>query len=192
MNTVLSWAHDPLKSDFLERTMKTDLEVLISAEEIKSKLLEISKQLNEEYKGQEVTLVMVLKGAVCLVADLMRLLEFPVKLECVVASSYGTRGTERGDLHISGIQDLQVEGKHVLLVDDVFQTGNTLLRLVSDLKERRCKTVKSLVLLFKDIPRDISYEPDYFLFKIGDPFVVGYGMDYIELYRELPGIHIFR
>jgi len=134
---------------------------------------------------------MVMKGAICLVADLMRFLKFTTTLECVSASSYGARGTERGDLLVTGLANGAFENKHILVVDDVYHSGHTLSYIVSELKKQPVKSVKSLVLLLKDIPRDISYVPDYFLFKIGDPFVVGYGMDYKEHYRGLPGIYIY-
>ena len=118
-------------------------------------------------------------------------MNFPIKLEFISASSYGARGAERGELLVTGIQDIQASGKHILIVDDVFHTGHTLSHIVSEFKKHSPKSVKTLVLLYKDIPRDIDYEPEYFLFKIGDPFVIGYGMDFKELYRGLPGIYIF-
>lgn len=172
--------------------MRHDFELLISEEQIRYQLKEISQQLNREYHGQEVTLVMVMKGALCLVADLMRLLEFPTTLEFISASSYGIQGTQRGDLTVSGLKDMHVQGKHVLVIDDVFHSGHTLFHIVSELKNQHPKSVKSLVLLLKEISRDISYVPEYYLFQIGNPFVIGYGMDYKELYRGLPGIYIYQ
>jgi hypoxanthine phosphoribosyltransferase len=167
------------------------LKVLISESRIRHKLKKVAKQLLADYQGEEVTIVMVMKGALCLAADLMRVLDFPAKLEFISASSYGARGTEGGELLVAGIQDIQASGKHILIVDDVFQSGRTLFHIVSEFKKQSPQSVKSLVLLYKDIPRDIDYKPEYFAFKIGDPFVIGYGMDFKELYRGLPDIYIF-
>ena len=170
----------------------SSLELLISERRIRQKLKKISAQLHADYQGEEVTLIMVMKGAVCLVADLLRFLKFPTTLECISASSYGARGIERGELIVTGLANSAFENKHILVIDDVYHSGNTLYHIVSELKKQPVKSVKSLVLLLKDIPRDNSYVPEYFLFKIGDPFVVGYGMDYKEHYRGLPGIYIYQ
>jgi hypoxanthine phosphoribosyltransferase len=165
--------------------------LLISERRIKQKLKKIGKKLEQDYRGEEVTIVMVMKGALCLAADLIRSIDFPVKIEYISASSYGARGTERGELVIKGLEDIPAKDQHILIVDDVFQSGHTLFRLESAFK-KSAKSVKSLVLLYKDIPRDIDYEPDYYCFKVGDPFVIGYGMDYKELYRGLRGIYIMQ
>lgn len=167
------------------------LETLISERRIKNQLKKIGKQLHADYQGDEVTIVMVMKGALCLTADLLRVLEFPTTLEYISASSYGSRGTERGELVVHGLNAIAASGKHILLIDDVYQTGHTLFHIVNELKKQAVKSIKSLVLLYKDIPRDIEYKPDYYLFKVGDPYVIGYGMDYKEYYRGLPGICIF-
>ena len=169
----------------------SSLELLISESEIKLKLQEISTKLQSDYQGQEVTIVMVMKSAFFLAADLMRLLQFPTTLEFITASSYGSGGIERGALTVTGLDDIVVTDKHILIVDDIFHSGLTLFHIVSELKKHKPKTLRSLVLLFKELPRDIDYIPDYSLFKIGNPFVVGYGMDYKELYRGLPGIYSY-
>src|ERR1700722_18959590 len=96
------------------------LQLLISEKKIKENLHEISKQLHADYYREEVMIIMVMKGSLFFVADLMRLLEFPTTLEYISASSYGKRGTERGDLAVRGLQDIQVSGKNVLVIDDVF------------------------------------------------------------------------
>jgi hypoxanthine phosphoribosyltransferase len=167
------------------------LKLLISEKTIKEQLLKVSSQLSIDYHQKQVVLIMVMKGALFFVADLMRLLDFATILELVSASSYGKRGSERGSLMVRGLQDIQVSGKHVLVIDDVFHSGHTLSHIISELKKQNPESVKSLVLLFKQIARDISYTPDYYLFKIeNNPFVVGYGMDYKEQYRGLPDIYI--
>jgi hypoxanthine phosphoribosyltransferase len=166
------------------------LELLISEQAIKQRLQEIGKELHEDYAGEEVTFVIVLKGALCVAVDLMRVVNFPVIVEAVTATSYGLKGTERGELVVNGVENVETEGRHVLIIDDVFDSGYTLSHIVSAFKEKRCKSVKSLVLLAKKKERSMDYVPDYSLFEIGPDFVVGYGMDFKELYRNLPGIFL--
>lgn len=166
------------------------LELLISEHTIKQRLHEIAKTLRADYFGEEVTFVIVMKGALLVAADLMRAVDFPVIVEAVTATSYGLKGTERGELVVNGIQNIETENKHVLIIDDVFDSGYTLSHIISAFKEKRCKSVKSLVLLAKQKARSMNYVPDYSLFEIGPAFVVGYGMDFKELYRNLPGIFL--
>jgi hypoxanthine phosphoribosyltransferase len=165
------------------------MRLLISAQEIQKKIEQLSQKLNTDFHRKEVLLIMVLKGAFCFVADLIRHLSFPLTIECVSASSYGARGTQRGELRVQGLEALPIAGKHVLVVDDIFHSGHTLSHIVSEVQKYHPLTVHSLVLLLKEHPRELNYIPDYFLFKIGEPFVVGYGMDLNERYRELPGIY---
>ncbi len=166
-----------------------DLELLIAPEVIRQKIKEVAGQLNAVYAGQELTLVAVMKGAVCLVADLLRELTIPCTLELVRASSYGVRGTIKGDLTVVGTDELRLQGKHVLLIDDIFDTGHTLNTIAGELALQQPLSLKTLVLLCKRMPRTLSYVPDYVLFHLEDRFVVGYGLDYKELYRGLPGIY---
>ncbi len=170
----------------------TTFKQLISQEEIAQKISAIADALNKEYQTEELTLVMVMKGSLFLVADLMRQLKMPCILESVKASSYGQGGTEKGALSTSGIEEIVTEGKNILLVDDIFDSGHTLSHIVSELKKNPPKTLKSLVLLVKKTPRKISYYPDYVLFEIENHFVIGYGLDYKEYYRNLPGIYIYQ
>ncbi len=169
-----------------------NFEQLISHEEIAQKIASVARALNEEYRDKELTLVMVLKGSVFLAADLMRQLEMPCTLEWVKASSYGKRGTKNGELSLFGIDELAIEGKNVLLIDDIFDTGNTLSRVSAELQKKNPKTLKSLVLLVKKVNRKTAYYPDYALFEIDNHFVIGYGLDYKEYYRNLSGIYNYR
>lgn len=170
----------------------SNVELLISQDEIKSKIAQVAQVLDAYYQGEEVTIVLVMKGAICIAADLIRELKGPSTLEYVTASSYGQRGTKRGDLKIIGLDSLDLHAKHVLLVDDIFDSGETLTRILAKLQEMNPKTLKSLVLLAKKVPRDISYYPDYALFEIENQFVIGYGLDYKEQYRGLPGIFLLK
>ncbi|MES2344670.1 MAG: hypoxanthine phosphoribosyltransferase [Chlamydiota bacterium] len=165
------------------------LEVVISEEEILKKISSVAKQLDHDYAGQEIVIVIVMKGAICLVADLIRHLSSPCSLEFVRGSSYGARGVERGDLIITGLEAMNVTGKNVLVVDDIFDSGTTLTEIVNQFKKLQPITLKSLVLLSKKVERTVNYTPDYVLFEIENRFVVGYGLDYKEHYRGLPGIY---
>lgn len=163
---------------------------LLSAEQIRSRINEIAVAINTHYQGEELALVIVMKGAVFLAADLMRQLKLPCTLDCVRASSYGIRGSERGGLTLFGLEELTLLGKNVLVVDDIYDSGNTLFQIISSIKQQQPRSLRSLVLLKKEVARQIEYTPDYVLFEIKEAFVVGYGLDYKERYRELPGIFI--
>lgn len=172
-------------------TCMDNIELLISQDKIKSKIAQVAQVLDAEYNGEEITIVMVMKGAICIAADLIRELKSPCTIEYVKASSYGHRGAQRGELKITGLETLDLTSKNVLLVDDIFDSGETLTGILAKLQEKNPKSLKSLVLLAKNVQRDVSYYPDYTLFEIENQFVIGYGLDYKEHYRGLPGIYLF-
>ena len=168
----------------------SDFKLMISEQQINERIKECAEQIDKDYQGKEITLIMVLKGAVCITCDLMRHLKTPCSLECISASSYGQNGTTAGSLTIQGLEKLSLAGKHVIIVDDIFDTGNTLSEIKRQLTTQNPASLKILVLLLKNRPRAISLLPDYALFEIEDKFVIGYGLDYKELYRGLPGIYV--
>jgi len=168
--------------------MKKPLKVLISEDEIKSKIKEIGRKLNLLYDGEELTILMVMKGAICFVADLIRQLEIKLVLESIHCSSYGQGGEKRSELKVIGLDTISLKGKNVLIVDDIFDSGQTMSKLVELILDKEAQSVRSLVLLTKDIPRENNYIPNNSLFTIENTFVVGYGLDYKEHYRGLPGI----
>jgi hypoxanthine phosphoribosyltransferase len=170
----------------------SEVELLISDEEIKHRITQVAHTLDTYYHGEEVTMVFVMKSALCLAADLIRSLRTSTLIESVTASSYGQRGTKRGDLKITGVERLDLENKHVLLVDDVYDSGETLRQVLAMLQEKKPKSLKSLVLLAKKINREHDVYPDYVLFEIANHFVVGYGLDYKERFRGLPGIYLMK
>lgn len=176
---------DPL----LNKKCVASFEKFLSKEEINQKMDLAAQQLDCDFQGEEITLIMIMKGAICVGADLMRHLHSSCVLEYIQTSSYGANGMQRGELKLIGLERLHLEGKNVLVVDDVFDSGVTLSTIVEKIKEHHPKTVRSLVLLSKNIPHKVNYKPDYVLFDIEDRFVVGYGMDYKEHYRELPDIY---
>ena len=166
-----------------------ELDLFISADEIQDKIAKIAIQLEADYKDQEVVIVMIMKGAICLVADLIRTISLPCVVESIQARSY--HGKTRENLQVKGIESLDLLSKNVLLVDDIFDSGNTLFQVHQALAEKKPKSLKSLVLLSKNIS-DLEYQPDYLLFSIENRFVVGYGLDYKEYYRGLRGIYLFK
>lgn len=167
------------------------MELLISSEQIAAKVSQAAAQINKDYKDKELTIVMIMKGSLCITTDLIRQLDVPFNLEYVKASSYGQNGMKAGKLTVIGLDRLDIKGKDLLVIDDIFETGNTMLEVVSQLNEKHPKSLKTLLLLVKDVPRKTDYLPDYVLFNIPDRFVIGYGLDYKELYRGLPGIYAF-
>ncbi|MBI3236980.1 MAG: hypoxanthine phosphoribosyltransferase [Chlamydiales bacterium] len=167
------------------------IELLISKRQIADRIEVVARAINEQYQGRELTIIMVMKGAICVAADLIRSLNVPFTIDYLKASSYGQRGMQAGELKITNLENIDIEGKHVLIVDDIFDTGNTMVTLLSRIQEKNPKSLKSLVLLVKDVSRKITYRPDFVLFDIPNRFVVGYGLDYKEHYRGLPGVFAF-
>ncbi len=161
---------------------------LIGKEQIASKISEIAAEIDRDYADLDLVIVMVLKGAICFAADLIRQVTVPCDLQTVQCSSYGAKGAERGELTILGLDALEISGRDVLLVDDIFDSGHTLFALQEALKKKEPNSLKTLVLLSRKIPRRSDFRPDRSGFSIGSEFVIGYGLDYKERFRGLPGI----
>ncbi|MEN9343585.1 MAG: hypoxanthine-guanine phosphoribosyltransferase [Chlamydiota bacterium] len=163
---------------------------LISKEEIARRISEVASDLDKLYAGKELVIVAIMKGSICLAADLIRALKNPkVCLECIHASSYGKHGIVPGELYVQESK-LPIEGKHVLLIDDIFDSGRTLTSVAAQLQKQNPASLKTLVLLDKG--KSSLPSPNYVLFSIEDEFVIGYGLDYKECYRGLSGIYIFK
>lgn len=178
-------AQDPL----LVRTNLDSFEEIITQEEIADRIHELAKEIDVHYQGEEIALVMLMKGAICVASDLMRALETPSTLECVKASSYGANGKKRGELTIHGLERVDVKDKHVLVVDDIYESGATLEGVVEKIAELNPKSIASCILLVKKVPHLTSLYPDFVGFEIEDRFVIGYGLDYKEYWRDLPSIY---
>jgi hypoxanthine phosphoribosyltransferase len=167
------------------------LKPLISKEQIAAQIKKTALQIQKDYANQDLVIVMVLKGALCLVADLIRELELPLHLEAVQCSSYGANGALRGNLEVIGIERLNVHNRDVLLVDDIFDSGQTMKTLIDAIKTKGARSVKSCTLLYKrGVAKVTDYQPEYILFTIENLFVVGYGLDYKEEFRGLSAIHV--
>jgi hypoxanthine phosphoribosyltransferase len=172
------------------RRMEYDLgEPLITEAQIAQKIREVAAQIRSDYFGKDLVILMVLKGAICLVADFIRVLAIPFELQVIQCSSYGAKGTERGPVQISGLDRLQIHHRDVLIVDDMFDAGQTMTALREACLAKNPRTLKSMVLLSKNVPRATAYRPDYILFPVENVFVVGYGLDFKEQYRGLSGIY---
>ena len=166
------------------------LEPIITQSEIEQKIIEVAKVLNEDYAGKKLVIVANLKGAIVLAADLMRELSCPFSVEFITCSSYGLRGVSRGELTIKGLEAISCEGKDILVIDDIFDSGVTMATVVKKMEEKKPASIKSLVLLEKNTKRRaVDYRPDYVLFQIDDYYVVGYGLDYKEYFRGLKGVY---
>ena len=167
-------------------------EVLVDEAALAAKVRELGARIANDYRGKDLVLVSILKGALPFLADLMRQIPIPLALDFLEASSYGENTTTSGVVRI--LKDLAnpIEGRHVLVVEDILDTGNTLAFVVDHLKSQRPATVKLCTLLDKPARRIIPIEIDYKGFEIPDKFVVGYGLDYAEKYRNLPFIGVLK
>jgi hypoxanthine phosphoribosyltransferase len=161
-------------------------EVLISEQEIQDRLAGLAKSIDEDYRGKEVMLVGVLKGAVMVMADLVRALETPVSMEFMAVSSYGSSTSSSGVVRILKDLDRDIAGQHVLLVEDIIDSGLTLNWLLRNLRSRGPASVEVCALLRKPEAAKVDVPVKYVGFDIPAEFVVGYGLDYAERYRGLP------
>ncbi len=170
--------------------MKEFDKVLITKEEIDVKVKELSKKITEDYKGLNPLFVCILKGSVIFTADLLRNIETPAQIDFMAVSSYGSSTESSGVLNIKKDLTVDIEGKHVIIIEDIIDSGNTLYNLKQLLLTRKPASVKICALLDKPERRVQEVEVDYVGFSIPDEFVVGYGLDYNENYRTLPDIRI--
>ncbi|MFP4456120.1 MAG: hypoxanthine phosphoribosyltransferase [Clostridia bacterium] len=164
--------------------------ILITQKEIEKKVIELGRLISEDYKGKDLLLVCVLRGSIIFTADLIRALSIPVKVDTIAVSSYGDQTKSSGVVRLIKDLDEDITGKHVLIVEDIVDSGLTLQYLRKMLEQRNPASVKVCTLLDKKQRRVHDQEPDYHGFIIPDEFVVGYGMDYQEFYRQLPYIGV--
>lgn len=162
------------------------MRVLISAEQIRDRIGELADQINRDYAGEPVTLVGILSGSLIFLADLVRKLTMPTRIGFLRASSYRGETTTPGKLEIATGLMPDVRGRNVLLIDDILDSGHTLSQVSAHVKEHSPKSVRVAVLLRKRARQIVPFEPEYCGFEIPDLFVVGYGLDYNDDYRQLP------
>lgn len=166
------------------------MKVLLSADDIQRRVAEMAQQIADDYRGQPVTIVGVLTGCLMFLADLVRHLDLPLRIALVQASSYRGAATTPGALHVQPELLPDLRGRHVLLLDDILDTGQTLAYLREHLQSLGVASLRIGVLLRKEGRQLMSLEVDYRGFDIPDAFVVGYGLDYNDEYRHLPYIAI--
>lgn len=164
--------------------------ILVNEQEIKEKVEKLGEQISQDYLGKNLLLVSVLKGSVIFMADLMRAIKIPVVIDFMSVSSYGAGVKTSGVVKINKDLDVDVAGYDVLMVEDILDSGLTLKYTTDMLKQRNPKSIKICTLLDKPERRKADIKPDYKCFEIPDRFVVGYGLDFDEKYRNLPYIGV--
>lgn len=163
--------------------------VLITEAQLAARVRSLARAITRDYRGREVVVVSLLNGTVLFLADLIRHLNFPLRLDFIGVSSYGS-GTESGELTFTKELRLDVKGRDVLLVDDILDTGNTLAHVLPKLRALKPRRLRVCVLLDKPSRRRAKVRADYAGFTIPDVFVVGYGLDFAERYRNLPFVGV--
>lgn len=170
--------------------MAETISVMIPEENISARIREIGQQITRDYEGREVHLVCVLRGGCFFMCELAKRIDVPVTLDFMSVSSYGMGTQSSGVVKIVKDLDDSVEGRHVIVIEDIVDSGRTLSYLLEMLKERGAKSVKLCTLLDKPSRRAVDVNVDYTGFEIPDEFVVGYGLDYAQKYRNLPYIGV--
>jgi hypoxanthine phosphoribosyltransferase len=168
------------------------LETLISDEAIQSKIKELGSELSEEYKDRFPLVIGVLKGALPFMSDLIKRMDIHLEIDFMAVSSYGTSTVSSGQVKIVKDLDTSLEGRDIIIVEDIIDSGLTLSYLVELFNARKAKSVKIVTLLDKPTGRKIDIKPDKAGFIVPDAFVVGYGLDYMERYRNLPYIGVLK
>ena len=168
------------------------LKVLLSEQEIADKVAEMGKQISEDYKGGNLMLVTVLKGAVVFLADLMRKIDIHAEIDFMVVSSYGAGVKSSGVVKIIKDLDVALEGKDILIIEDILDSGLTLNYIKELLQSRNPASIKIAALLDKPSRRKVDLQADYVGFVVPDEFVIGYGLDFDEKYRNLPYIGVLK
>lgn len=173
--------------------LEQDIErVLFSEEELKARVAEIAAQIDTDYKDRRPMLISVLRGSFIFMADLVRSITLPCQLDFMAVSSYGAGTTSSGQVKITKDLSESIEGRDIIVVEDILDSGNTLSYLLQLLKARHPASIRLCTLLDKPSRRTKPVQADYIGFSVDDLFVVGYGLDYAETYRNLPYIGILK
>jgi hypoxanthine phosphoribosyltransferase len=171
---------------------KDILEVLFSEEQLDRRVREIAAQIEKDYEGKEIMLISVLRGSFVFMADLCRRIDLPCTLDFMSVSSYGKGTSSSGQVQITKDLSSDISGKHIIVVEDILDSGNTLSYLLKLLEQRNPASIRLCTLLDKPDRRVKQVEVHYTGFSIPDAFVVGYGLDYAEKYRNMPYIGILK
>lgn len=163
-----------------------DIKVLFTEEDIQTRIKELAKELNKEYAGQELYAICVLKGSVMFMVDFLKHITVPTRMEFIRLSSYGSNYTSTGEIHAVDLSLPDLNGKNVIIIEDIVDTGHTAQFLTTYLKHHfKMKSYKFISLLDKKCKREVEIEPDMYGVEIDDKFLVGYGLDYDGFYRNL-------
>ena len=166
--------------------------ILIEEKILQAKVAELGAKVTEDYRGKDLLIVCVLKGAVIFTSDLIRKIDLPLDIDFMAISSYGANTKSSGVVRILKDLDMSIEGKHVLIVEDIIDSGLTLAYMIENLKSRGPASVEICTILDKKERRTIDLDIKYTGFVVPDEFVVGYGLDYAEKYRNLPYIAVLK
>lgn len=173
--------------------MENDVaEILIAPEEIQTRVAELGGRITTDYQGRDLLLVCILKGGLTFLADLVRQVQLPLEVDFMAISSYGADTESSGVVRILMDLETNIEGRGVLIVEDIIDTGHTLQYIIENLRTRRPASLRICCLLDKTPRRQIEIPLDYVGFEIPDVFVVGYGLDYQENFRNLPYVGVLR
>lgn len=170
--------------------MSETIHELISEADVAAKIAELGAQISKDYEGEDIYMLCILKGGVFFMTELAKHVTVPVSLDFMSVSSYGSQTRSSGNVRIIKDLDTPIEGKNVLVVEDIIDTGRTLAYLLDNLQQRKPKSLKLCTLLDKPEQRVTEVDVDYVGFQIPDKFVVGYGLDYDQHYRNLPYIGV--
>ena len=173
--------------------MLEDMErVLLSEQQLEARVTELAAQISRDYREKDPVFVGILKGSFVFMADLMRKVLIPCNIDFMAVSSYGTQSVSTGAVRISKDLERDIAGRHVVIIEDILDSGFTLNCLVEELKGRQPASIRLCTLLDKPSRRKVPIQADYCGFEIPDAFVVGYGLDYAERYRNLPYIGVLK
>ena len=170
--------------------MAEKIKVLITEEEVDARIRELGEKISKEYEGKQIHLICVLKGGVFFMCELAKRITVPVSMDFMCVGSYGDGTKSSGVVRLAKDLDESIENKEVLIVEDIIDSGRTLSYLVENLKSRGAKTVRLCTLMSKPSRRVVDVPVDYIGYEIPDEFVVGYGLDYAQRYRNLPYVGV--
>ena len=170
--------------------MAETIREMISEEKVDERIRELGRQISEDYAGKQIHLICVLKGGVFFMCELAKRITVPVSMDFMAASSYGNEVKSSGQLMITKDLDDDIDGRHCLIVEDIIDSGNTLSKICGLLAARNPASLKIATLLDKPDRREVDVEVDYTGFVVPDKFIVGYGLDYAQKYRNLPYIGV--
>ncbi len=186
-------ADNKSRQDRHSRSIHDDIEcVLVDEATLQRRVCELGQNISQEYAGKELLLVSVLKGSIVFMADLIRAISIPHEIDFLATSSYGSGVVHSGAVRILKDLNISIENRHVLLIEDIIDSGNTLSYLLRMLQERQPASIRIMSLLDKPERREADVTVDWVGFSIPNEFVVGYGLDYNEIYRNLPYIGVLK